>query len=60
MEFKRHVWQDGETISAERLNAMERQLEALTKAVTEHADALATIRKSRTARSRKAKTEVKE
>ena len=60
MEFTRHVWTDGETISAERLNAIEEQLESLTAAHNEIADALAAIRKSRTARSRKTKTEVKE
>lgn len=55
MEFTRHVWKDGDKISAERLNAIEEQLEALTAAHNENADALATIKKSRTTRSRKAK-----
>lgn len=53
MEYAAHVWSDGETISAERLNAIEGQLEALTKAVAEAAEDLATLKKARTARSRK-------
>ncbi len=53
MEYTAHDWSDGETISAERLNAIEKQLEALTKAVAEHAADLETVKKSRTTRSRK-------
>ena len=55
MEFTPHEWVKGETISPERLNAIEEQLAALTAAHNENADALATIKKSRTTRSRKAK-----
>lgn len=53
MEYSAHVWNDGETISAERLNAIEGQLEALTKAVAEATEDLATLKKARTTRSRK-------
>ncbi len=35
MDYTAHSWARGETISAERLNAIEQQLEALTKAVQE-------------------------
>lgn len=60
MEFKAHKWQDGETISAARLNAIEEQLEALTKAHNENAEALATVKKARTTRSRKTAEKAKE
>ena len=53
MEYAAHAWSDGETISAERLNAIESQLEALTKAVAEATEDLATLKKARTTRSRK-------
>lgn len=32
-DYTPHEWHDGETISAERLNAIEKQLAELTKAV---------------------------
>lgn len=60
MEFTPHKWVKGETISPERLNAIEQQLAALTAAHNENAAALETVKKSRTTRSRKTKAEVKE
>ena len=59
MEFTPHEWVKGETISPERLNAIEQQLAALTAAHNENAAALETVKKSRTTRSRKTKAEVK-
>lgn len=32
-DYEPHVWQDGQTITAERLNALEQQVAELTKAV---------------------------
>lgn len=50
MDYTAHSWARGETISAERLNAIEQQLEALTKAVQE-------LQAKRTRRTKKAQAE---
>ena len=53
--FEPHRWAEGETITAERLNAIEAQLAVVSAAQAETAAALETVRKARTTRSRKTK-----